>query len=89
MSLKNLADSLEVYIETFKDHDNNEEIGSKLCGQYFIHYLLGDGRSELTMAWFAGGDDGLSVDSNTQELHDSADDLTELARKVINELEDC
>ena len=41
LSLKNLADSLEVYIETFKDHDNREEIGYKLCGQDFVHDLLG------------------------------------------------
>ena len=40
-SLKNLADSLEVYMETFKDHDNREEIGYKLCGQDFVHDLLG------------------------------------------------
>ncbi|CAB4004365.1 Hypothetical predicted protein [Paramuricea clavata] len=34
LSLKNLADSLEVYIETFKDHDNREAqwyAGWKLC----------------------------------------------------------
>ena len=41
LSLKNLAESLEVYIETFKDHDNREEIGYKLCGQDFVHDLLG------------------------------------------------
>lgn len=41
LSLKNLADSLEVYIETFKDHDNREELGYKLCGQDFVHDLLG------------------------------------------------
>ena len=41
LSLKNLADSLEVYIETFKDHDNREELGCKLCGQDFVHDLLG------------------------------------------------
>ena len=41
LSLKNLADSLEVYMETFKDHDNREEIGYKLCGQDFVHDLLG------------------------------------------------
>lgn len=41
LSLKNLADSLEVYIETFKDHDNREEMGYKLCGQDFVHDLLG------------------------------------------------
>ena len=39
--LKNLADSLEVYIETFKDHDNREELQYKLCGQDFVHDLLG------------------------------------------------
>ena len=41
LSLKNLADSLEVYIETFKDHDNREELGYKLCGQDFVCDLLG------------------------------------------------
>ena len=41
LSLKNLADSLEVYMETFKDHDNREEVGYKLCGQDFVHDLLG------------------------------------------------
>ena len=41
LSLKNLAESLEVYVETFKDHDNREEIGYKLCGQDFVHDLLG------------------------------------------------
>ena len=40
LSLKNLADSLEVYIETFKDHDNREELGYKLCGQDFVHDIL-------------------------------------------------
>ena len=39
--LRNLAESLEVYFETFKDHDNREEIGYKLCGQDFVHDLLG------------------------------------------------
>ena len=33
LSLKNLADGLQVYIETFKDHDNWKELGYKLCGQ--------------------------------------------------------
>ena len=41
LSLKNLAESLEVYIETFKDHDNREEVGYNLCGQEFVHDLLG------------------------------------------------
>ena len=41
LSLKNLAESLEVYMETFRDHDNREEIGYKLCGQDFVHNLLG------------------------------------------------
>ena len=29
-ALMNLADSLEVFMETFKDHDNHQEIGYKL-----------------------------------------------------------
>ena len=41
LSLKNFADGLQVYIETFKDHDNREELGYKLCGQDFVHDLLG------------------------------------------------
>ncbi len=41
LSLKNLAESLEVYMETFRDHDNQEEIGYELCGQDFVHDLLG------------------------------------------------
>ena len=41
LQLKNLADSLEVCIETFKDHDNHEELRYKLCGQDFVHDLLG------------------------------------------------
>jgi hypothetical protein len=42
------------------------------------------------MVWFAvvGGDDRLPMDWNAQELHNSADDLMKLARKVINELDD-
>jgi hypothetical protein len=40
LSLRNLADSLEVYIETFKDHDNHEKVGYKLYGQDFVHDLL-------------------------------------------------
>ena len=47
LSLKNLADSLEVYLETFKDHDNREELRYKLCGQDFVHDLLGS----LDLLW--------------------------------------
>ena len=32
---------MEVYIETFKDHDNHEKVGYKLYGQDFVHNLLG------------------------------------------------
>ncbi len=41
LSLKNLAQSLEVYLETFEDHNNREEISYKFCGQDFVHDLLG------------------------------------------------
>ena len=51
LSLKNLADSLEVYIETFKDHDNRKELGYKLCGQDFVCNLLGI----LDLLWPFGG----------------------------------
>jgi hypothetical protein len=40
LSLKNLQESLEVYIETFKDHDNREDFGYKLCGQDFVLDLI-------------------------------------------------
>ncbi len=36
LSLKNLEESLEVYIETFKDHDNCLDVGYKLYGQDFV-----------------------------------------------------
>jgi hypothetical protein len=39
LSLRNLADSLEIYIEMFKDHDNREKVGYKLYGQDFVHDL--------------------------------------------------
>jgi hypothetical protein len=41
LSLKNLQESLEVYIETFKDPDNHEDFGYKLCGQDFVLDLIG------------------------------------------------
>ncbi|XP_065055039.1 uncharacterized protein LOC135683655 [Rhopilema esculentum] len=41
LSLKNLAISLEAYIESYKDHDNREDLGYKLCGQDFCFDLLG------------------------------------------------
>ena len=41
LSLKNLEESLEVYIETFKDHDNRPDLGYKLYGQDFVLDLLG------------------------------------------------
>ena len=40
LSLKNLANSLEAYIETFKDHDNTPEVGYKLYGQDFVFDLM-------------------------------------------------
>ena len=40
-SLQNLATSLEVYIETYKDHENREDIGYKLYGQDFCMDLCG------------------------------------------------
>ena len=41
LSLKNLQESLEVYIETFKDPDNHEDFGYKLCCQDFVLDLIG------------------------------------------------
>ena len=41
LSLKNLAVSLEAYIEAYKDHDNRLDIGYKLYGQDFCVDLLG------------------------------------------------
>ena len=41
MALLNLKESLEVYIETFKDHDNREDYGYRLYGQNFVIDLLG------------------------------------------------
>lgn len=40
LSLKNLEESLEVYIETFNDHDNRRDVGYKLYGQDFVVDLL-------------------------------------------------
>jgi hypothetical protein len=39
LSLKNLETSYEAYVETFKDHDNEEELLYKLCGSDFIFDL--------------------------------------------------
>ncbi len=41
LSLQNLEESLEVYIEAFKDHDNREDIGYQMFGQDFVTDLLG------------------------------------------------
>ena len=41
LSLTNLEESLEVYIETFKDHDNRKDVGYKLYGRGFLIDLLG------------------------------------------------
>ena len=41
LPLKNLANSLETYIETFKDHDNRMNLGYRLYGQDFVVDLLG------------------------------------------------
>ena len=41
LSLANLEESLEVYIETFKDHDNRPDVGYKLYGRDFVIDLLG------------------------------------------------
>ena len=41
LSLANLEESLEVYIETFKDHDNHPDVGYKLYGRDFVIDLLG------------------------------------------------
>lgn len=46
LSLKNLADSLGTYIETFKDHDNRMDVGYRLYG-HFVVDLLG----LLDMLW--------------------------------------
>ncbi len=40
LSFKNLENSLEAYIETFKDHDNTPEVGYKLYGQDFVFDLM-------------------------------------------------
>ena len=143
-------------METFRDHDNREEIGYKLCGQDFVHDLLGlldllwplvvlmlqsqanwypgwklcshlplvkeqmesfidevsedipasnvcprlherieelrekrYGRSELEEGWFVigGGEGQMPVNWSARELHDCVDDLKQLARDVINELD--
>lgn len=41
LSLTNLAVSLEVYIESFKDHDNRQDLGYRLLGQDFCFDLMG------------------------------------------------
>ncbi len=41
LSLKKLEESLEAYIETFKDHDNRRDYSYKMYGQDFITDLLG------------------------------------------------
>jgi hypothetical protein len=41
LSLKNLETNYEAYVETFKDHDNEEELLYKLCGSDFIFDLCG------------------------------------------------
>ena len=41
LSLQNLYESLELYIEAFKDHDNREEISFKIYGCDFVTDLLG------------------------------------------------
>jgi hypothetical protein len=41
LSLTNLEESLEVYIQTFKDHDNRPDVGYKLYGRDFVIDLLG------------------------------------------------
>ena len=41
LSLKNLETSYEAYVETFKDHNNEEELRYKLCGSDFIFDLCG------------------------------------------------
>ena len=41
LSLKRLEVSYEAYVETFRDHYNDEETLYKLCGNDFIFYLYG------------------------------------------------
>ena len=41
LSLTNLEESLEVYIETSKDHDNRPDVGYKLYGRDFVLDLWG------------------------------------------------
>ena len=41
LSLTNLEESLKVYIETFKGHDNRKDVGYKLYGRDFLIDLLG------------------------------------------------
>ena len=39
LSLKRLELSYEAYVETFRDHQNDEESLYKLCGNDFVHDL--------------------------------------------------
>ena len=41
LSLMNLERSYEAYFETFKDHNNEEELRYKLCSSDFIFDLCG------------------------------------------------
>ena len=41
-------------METFRDHDNREEIGYKLCGQDFVHDLLGLLMLQSQANWYPG-----------------------------------
>ena len=41
LSLKGLEISYEAYVETFRDHDNDQKTLFKLCGNDFIFYLCG------------------------------------------------
>ena len=47
LSLKNLETSYEAYVETFKEHNNEEELRYNLCGSDFIFDLCG----VLDMLW--------------------------------------
>ena len=47
LSLKNLETSYEAYVETFKEHNNEEELLYNLCGSDFIFDLCG----VLDMLW--------------------------------------
>ena len=47
LSLKSLETSYEAYVETFKEHNNEEELLYNLCGSDFIFDLCG----VLDMLW--------------------------------------